>query len=219
VPPFEFITVAEYSGLIETIGQWVLREACRQARTWLDMGIKHCSIAVNFSTRQFRQQDLATRIKDILKDNRLDPAYLVVEITESAMMENMSSSMKILREIRELGASIALDDFGTGYSSLGYLKDFPLTHIKIDRSFVTDIETNERDATLVQSIISMAHGMGLKVTAEGVENESQADLLHHFGCDEMQGFLFSKPVPGNVATALLQDGIKHRIASWTKQAF
>lgn len=214
IPPFEFIPVAEYSGLIGTIGEWVLEEACRQARTWLDMGVEDCSVAVNFSTRQFRQKDLAVKIEKILLRNNLDPAHLVVEITESAMMENMNSSMQILRDIRELGAGIALDDFGTGYSSLGYLKSFPLTHIKIDRSFVADIETNEKDATLVTSIISMAHGMGLKVTAEGVENAAQVDLLRHFRCDEMQGFLFSKPVAENEATTLLCEGIKNRISLW-----
>jgi EAL domain-containing protein (putative c-di-GMP-specific phosphodiesterase class I) len=132
------------------------------------------------------------------------------------MMENFKNSIRILKEIRDLGASIALDDFGTGYSSLGYLKNFPVTHVKIDRSFVADIETNERDATLVKSIISMAHGMGLKVTAEGVENEAQVDQLVQFGCDEMQGFLFSKPVSASEVTKLLQTGIKQRIATLSK---
>ncbi len=208
VPPFEFIPIAEYSGLIGTIGEWVLATACKQVRTWLNMGIENCSVAVNFSTKQFHQQDLATRIKKILQENDLDPTYLVVEVTESAMMENMTSSMKILREIHALGASIALDDFGTGYSSLGHLKNFPLTYVKIDRSFVADIETNERDATLVKSIINMSHGMGLKVTAEGVENEIQSDLLQQYGCDEMQGYFFSRPVPVDEATALFQKGLK-----------
>jgi EAL domain-containing protein (putative c-di-GMP-specific phosphodiesterase class I) len=172
------------------------------------MGIDNCSVAVNFSGRQFRQQDLVTRIVAILKENRLDPKYLLVEVTESAMIENISNSLKTLQEIRKLGASIALDDFGTGYSSLGHLKNFPVTHIKIDRSFIADIVTNERDATLVKSIINMAHGMGLQVTAEGVENEQQVDQLLHFECDEMQGYLFSKPVPEKEATKLLKSGLK-----------
>jgi diguanylate cyclase (GGDEF)-like protein/PAS domain S-box-containing protein len=208
IPPFEFIPIAEYSGLIETIGEWVLSTACKQVRTWLDMGIDNCSVAVNFSGRQFRQQDLVARIVAILKENRLDPKYLLVEVTESAMIENISNSLKTLQEIRKLGASIALDDFGTGYSSLGHLKNFPVTHIKIDRSFIADIVTNERDATLVKSIINMAHGMGLQVTAEGVENEQQVDQLLHFECDEMQGYLFSKPVPEKEATKLLKSGLK-----------
>ncbi len=214
MPPYEFIPIAEYSGLIGTIGEWVLSTACKQVRTWLDLGIDNCSVAVNFSSRQFRQEDLAGRIMEILQKNNLDPKHLVVEVTESAMMENINNSIKILQEIRALGAGIALDDFGTGYSSLGYLKNFPVTHVKIDRSFIADIETNVRDATLVKSIISMAHGMGLQVTAEGVETEEQVDLLLDFRCDQMQGYLFSKPVPKDEVTELLQTGIKHRIASW-----
>ena len=217
VPPFEFIPIAESSGLIDTIGEWVLVKACRQIRTWLDMGIQNCSVAVNFSTRQFHQKDLSNTIRKTLDKYKLDPSYLVVEITESIMMENISGSMKILQEIRELGVDIALDDFGTGYSSFGYLKNFPLTHVKIDRSFVADIETNERDATLVNAIIDMSHGIGLKVTAEGVENELQLNLLRQFNCDEMQGFLFSKPVPVQEATVLLQSGIKNRISAWNEQ--
>ncbi len=205
IPPFEFIPVAEYAGLIEEIGEWVLATACRQARTWIDMGITDCSMAVNFSPKQFRQKDLANTISKILNANKLDPSYLVVEVTESALMENMASSVKTLHAIRALGSQVALDDFGTGYSSFGYLKNFPLTHVKIDRSFLADIETNEKDATLVKSIISMAHGMELKVTAEGVENAAQVDLLKRFDCDEMQGFLFSKPVPEDTITTLLNE--------------
>lgn len=214
IPPFEFIPIAEYSGLIGTIGEWVLTTACQQVRSWLDMGIDNCTVAVNFSSRQFRQHGLTDTILKILAANNVDPKYLMVEVTESAMMENINNSIKILREIRDSGASIALDDFGTGYSSLGYLKNFPVNHIKIDRSFIADIETNKKDATLVKSIISMAHGMGLKVTAEGVENEAQVHQLLHFGCDEMQGYLFSKPVPKDEATKLLEVGIKHRFTSW-----
>ncbi len=214
IPPNEFIPIAEYSGLIGTIGEWVLSTACKQARTWLDMGFDNFNVSVNFSGRQFRQQGLAGRIRETLQENRLDPKYLVVEVTETAMIENISNSLKTLQEIRQFGASIALDDFGTGYSSLGYLKNFPVTHIKVDRSFIADIEISEKDATLVKSIINMAHGMGLRVTAEGVENEAQVDRLLRFGCDEMQGYLFSKPVPENEMTKILQAGIKHRIASW-----
>ena len=217
IPPYEFIPIAEYAGLIGTIGEWVLRTACRQVRTWIDMGIDNCSVAVNFSGRQFRQEKIATRIKEILDENALDAKYLVVEVTESAMMQDITNSIKILQEICELGASIALDDFGTGYSSLSYLKNFPVSHVKIDRSFVAGIETNDKDAILVNSIISMAQGMGLKVTAEGVENKAQMEQLLHFGCDEMQGYLFSKPVPEIEATELLHTGVRHRFALWMEQ--
>lgn len=211
IPPYEFIPVAEYSGLIDQIGQWVLETACRQVRTWIDMGITDCSMAVNFSNRQFRKDNLTTNIKDILHVNQLDPQHLVVEVTESVMMENIDNSIDTLREIRDLGVNIALDDFGTGYSSLGYLKNFPVTHVKVDRSFVADIENNDRDAVLVRSIIAMSQGIGLKVTAEGVENESQVALLTEYGCDEMQGFLFSKPVTADEVTELYHTGVTPRI--------
>ena len=216
VPPYEFIPIAEYSGLISPIGDWVLKTACRQVRAWLDMGINNCSVAVNFSNKQFRDSNLVQRISDLLSENAIEPQNLIVEVTENAMMESINSSMIILHEIREMGVNIALDDFGTGYSSLGYLKNFPVTHVKIDRSFVADIETNERDATLVKSIINMAHGMGLQVTAEGVENEIQSQMLYDFNCDEMQGFFFSKPVPHEEVTKLFQNGLNSKFEQWLR---
>ncbi|WP_051305425.1 EAL domain-containing protein [Desulfogranum mediterraneum] len=214
VPPYEFISIAEYSGLIGVIGEWVLETACRQLRAWLDMGIEHNSVAVNFSNRQFREQGLVAKIIKILNKNKLNPEHLVVEVTETAMMENVAYSTDVLRSIDSHGICIALDDFGTGYSSLGYLKNFPASYVKIDRSFVADIETNEKEKSLVNSIIKMAHGMGIKVTAEGVENEAQVALLRNFGCDEMQGYIFSKPVAANEATRLLQGGIESIVRSW-----
>lgn len=217
VAPYEFIPIAEYSGLITQIGDWVLSTSCRQVRTWLDMGMRECSVAVNFSNKQFRQRNLTSRIEELLRENDLSAEHLVIEVTENSMMENIDKSMEILHEIRDMGISIALDDFGTGYSSLGYLKNFPVTHVKIDRSFIADIETNERDATLVRSIINMAHGMNLQVTAEGVENEDQVSMLYDYGCNEMQGFLFSRPVPQQEATKLFQTGIKHLIEPWKKR--
>ena len=207
VPPYEFIPVAELSGLIGKIGEWVLATACRQVRDWLDMGFAECNVAVNFSIKQFHQKDLVSRIRAIMQENNLTSDCLVVEVTESTMMEDIKNSMNILHQIKEMGMNIALDDFGTGYSSLEYLKNCPVSHVKIDRSFIADIEASERDATLVKSIVSMAHGMGLKVTAEGVENAEQAELLEDYGCDEFQGFLFSKPVPAAEATALLRTGM------------
>ena len=217
IPPYEFIPIAEYSGLIGPIGDWVLKTACMQVREWIDMGFTDCSVAVNVSNKQFRNSNLTQVISDVLQENLLFPENLIVEVTENSMMESINSSMVMLHEIQEMGVSIALDDFGTGYSSLGYLKNFPVSHVKIDRSFIADIETNERDAILVKSIINMAHGMGLKVTAEGVENEEQVEMLHEFDCDEMQGFLFSKPVPGAEATMLLQLGLKDRFSLWNHE--
>ena len=143
--------------------------------------------------------------------------HLVLEVTESTVMNDRTQSVKTLYELSRMGITLSIDDFGTGYSSMGYLKNFPVTHVKIDRSFIADIETNERDATLVKSIINMAHGMGLKVTAEGVENEPQVEILHDFKCDEMQGFLFSKPVPHLEATELFHTGVKDKIALWQRK--
>lgn len=204
VPPFEFIPIAEYSGLIIPIGEWVLNTACRQTRKWIDMGFTECSIAVNFSAKQFHDEHLPEKIRATLEKHQLPPKYLTVEVTESLMMENIQTSLHMLKKIHGLGVNIALDDFGTGYSSLSYLKNFPLTHVKIDRSFVADIENNKKDAVMVESIINMAHSIDLMVTAEGVENQNQVRLLEQYGCDEMQGFLFSKPLSADEITKLLQ---------------
>lgn len=217
VPPYQFIPIAEYSGLINPIGDWVLLAACRQIRAWLDQGFEHCTIAVNFSAKQFRQKNLAPRIAELIEEYRFDPKYLIMEVTETIMMEDIKSSTNTLHRVHEMGISIALDDFGTGYSSLGYLKNFPLTYVKIDRSFVADIEHNQKDATLVRSIINMAHGMNLKVTAEGVENEAQLSMLRDFDCDDMQGYLFSKPVAAAEATALMQTGLNGTFAQWATE--
>lgn len=214
IPPDQFIPVAEYSGMIEVIGDWVMEAACKQLRLWCDIGFTTCNVAVNVSNRQFRQNNLVARIRELLKQYSLPPELLTIEVTESSMMENIGNSLEILQELSQLGVSIALDDFGTGYSSLGYLKNFPVSHVKIDRSFVADIETNAKDAILVKSIINMAHGMGLKVTAEGVENEAQIERLLGYGCDELQGFYFSKGIPGKEATELLLRGIDEKGALW-----
>lgn len=204
VLPGEFIPVAEHAGLISTIGEWVLKNACRQLRSWLDMGYENCNIAVNFSSKQFRNPKLSDDVETILTGFGIEPHHLVIEVTESAMMENMEASLKILQELRDLGVSVALDDFGSGYSSLMYLKNIPVSHVKIDRSFIADIETNKKDALLVKSIIDMAHGLELKVTAEGVESAGQVEYLRACGCDELQGYLLSKPISADTASSLLQ---------------
>ncbi|MFT5701255.1 MAG: diguanylate cyclase (GGDEF)-like protein [Desulforhopalus sp.] len=214
IPPDQFIPVAEYSGMIEVIGDWVIKAACKQLRIWCDLGFENCNVAVNISNRQFRQHNLVSRVREILKEYSLPPRLLTLEVTESSMMENIGNSLDILQQLRQLGVGIALDDFGTGYSSLGYLKNFPVSHVKIDRSFVADIETNHKDAVLVKSIINMAHGMGLKVTAEGVENENQIGYLLSYGCDELQGFYFSKGLPGKDATELLITGLGDKGVLW-----
>ena len=212
VPPGDFIPVAEHSGLIVTIGEWVLATACRQLRAWRDQGLADCSVAVNFSSQQFRQRNLVANIRANLEANGLDPRHLLVEITENVFMDKSPYVHKTFKALKELGVGIALDDFGTGYSSLGYLKDFPVHSVKIDRSFVKDIDTDARDNALVRSIISMAHNMGLTVTAEGVETVTQRALLEELGCDELQGYLFSRPVPEAEATGLLRAGTRGQAA-------
>ena len=203
IPPDEFIHIAEYSGIINRLGNWVLDAACNQMRIWLDMGLSNCNVAINLSSKQFRQEDLVDQIESTLNRYSLDPGLLTFEVTESTMMENIGNATKILNNIKALGAGIVLDDFGTGYSSLGYLKDFPVSHVKIDRSFIADLATDDRAATLVRSIIDMAHALGLQITAEGVEEQIQADMLLEFGCDEMQGYLFGRPLPAESMTKLL----------------
>ena len=213
--PSQFIPIAEYSGLIGRLGEWVLRTACRQLRELIDLGLEdYCSVAINVSNRQFRNSDFARTIQDALQENSLFPENIIVEVTENSVMESINSSKIALQEIQNLGVCIALDDFGTGYSSLGYLKHFPFSYLKIDRSFITDIKTNEQDAILVKSIVHMAHSMGLKVTAEGVETEDQAKLLYDLNCDEMQGFLFGRPIPHKQVKELLKQGARKRFSLW-----
>jgi diguanylate cyclase (GGDEF)-like protein len=208
VPPGDFIPVAEYSGLIVTIGEWVLNAACEQLRRWHDLGMRDCRIAVNVSSQQFRRAHFIATIREALERYHLEPRHLVVEVTESVFMDENQTVTTQFQELHQLGVNIALDDFGTGYSSLAYLKNFPVTNVKVDRSFVRDIETNAREMALVTSIVSMAHSLGLTVTAEGVENAHQHNMLADLGCEEMQGFYFSRPVPEQEATALLRDGIR-----------
>lgn len=213
VTPYDFIGIAEHSGLINAIGDWVLSTACKQAREWLDSGIE-CPVAVNFSPRQFKGANLVKRIEELLDEYQLTPRFIEIEITETSMMSDIGESIKFLRQIDIMGIAIAIDDFGTGYSSLGYLKNVPATHVKIDRSFVADIETDENDASLVSSIINMAHGLGLSVIAEGVEEESQINILREYGCDQLQGYFFSRPVPAIEATELLRTGLSHIEKLW-----
>ncbi len=207
ISPNDFIPLAEQSGLICTIGDWVLASVCRQIRAWLDMGITNCRVAVNFSAKQFRKDGLLSRIKNLLDEYHLDPSYLVVEVTESMLVESLDTFSVVLTKIRNLGVSVALDDFGTGYSSLGYLNSLPLDSVKLDRSFVANMTEDSKAESLVHSIIKMAHSIGLEVTAEGIETPSQAASLVDLNCDEMQGYLFSKPVPVDEATTVMQLGV------------
>jgi len=194
VPPDKFIRIAENSGLIVPIGLWVLRTACSQARKWQDEGLLSVPVAVNVSAVQFRQRGFCELIRQVLHDVGLAPRYLELELTETLLLSSAEVTLSVLQELKAMGLSLAIDDFGTGYSSLSYLKRFPVSKLKIDRSFVRDIAVNPDDAAIATAIISMAKSLRLKVIAEGVENESQMSFLRTHQCDEIQGYYFSKPL-------------------------
>ncbi len=194
ISPAHFISLAEETGLIVPMGDWVLREACRQQKEWLNRGIHVGKIAVNLSTRQFRQKNFPEKIASILQSLDLSPEYFELEITESCAMEHAGETINQLNQLRQMGLYIAIDDFGTGYSSLAYLQRFPIQKLKIDRSFIHDIHDDINDAAIAKSIIGLAHNMQICVVAEGVENQYQADWLRDKGCDQVQGFMYAKPM-------------------------
>lgn len=198
----EFIALAEETGLIMPIGQWVLNRACSQNRAWQKSGIGPFRIAVNLSSRQFDHQNIIKMVCQALHTSDLDAHYLELEITESAIMQNPEKAAVTLSQLKNMGISIALDDFGTGYSSLAHLRRFPLDSLKIDRAFITNISANEDDVAIVKAIIAMAHGLKLRVVAEGVESKNQLKLLKELGCDEFQGFLFSQPLAAENSVVL-----------------
>lgn len=206
--PDRFIPIAEESGLIGAIGEWILRRACQDMRSWLDEGLTDFRVAVNVSPRQFGDSQLAEKVEEALAEMRIDPHMLSLEITETVLMQDTASSENILRQLKVLEVDLILDDFGTGYSSLSYLKRFPFDRVKIDRSFISDIETDQEGATIAKTIISMAHSLGIKVVAEGVESEAQCNFLRRNMCDEMQGFFFSHPLPKAEIGILLRDGCR-----------
>ncbi|ADI83323.1 putative bifunctional diguanylate cyclase/phosphodiesterase [Geobacter sulfurreducens] len=205
VPPARFIPLAEETGLIVPIGEWVLRTACAQNKAWQDAGLPPLRMAVNLSARQFRQENLIQMVADALAETGLDPRWLELELTESLLMEQAEQSVSILRSLADMGIDIAVDDFGTGYSSLGYLKRFPITNLKIDQSFIRDIASDPDDAILVRTIITMAHGLGMKTVGEGVESLEQIDFLYRHGCEEVQGYYFSRPLTAEGCEELLRE--------------
>ena len=207
VSPAQFIPLAEETGLIVPIGEWVLRTACEQNKRWQEQGLPPMRVAVNLSTQQFQQNDLVETVAQVLVETQLEPQYLELEITESIAMFNVERVIITLQELAKLGLEIAIDDFGTGYSSLVYLKNFPIHRLKIDQSFVRDITTDSGDAAIVTTIIAMAHSMNLDVIAEGVETPEQLRFLHQQMCHEMQGYLFSGPVPAERFEQMLRDGL------------
>ena len=206
VRPARFIPLAEETGLIVSIGEWVLREACRQTRAWLDAGLDPGVVSVNLSLRQFRQEGLVRSVSRILEETALDPAQLEMELTESMVMGNVDAAIAVLQGLKQLGITLSVDDFGTGYSSLSYLKDLPIDTLKIDRSFVRDIGSGAEldEGVLAQAIISLGHSLHLKVIAEGVETDAQVRFLRRHGCDEVQGFFYGEPVAPEAHARLLE---------------
>jgi diguanylate cyclase (GGDEF)-like protein len=206
VRPARFIPIAEETGLIVPLGEWVVHEAARQARAWRDAGLDPGVVSVNLSARQFRQEGLVRAVSRVLEETGLDPAALEMELTESMVMHNVESAIATLQGLKSLGVSLSVDDFGTGYSSLSYLKDLPIDALKIDRAFVRDIATGaeSQDGILAQAIISLGHAMHLKVIAEGVETDAQVRFLKRHGCDQVQGFLYGEPVPPGEFARLLE---------------
>jgi len=207
ISPATFIPLAEEMGLIEEIGYWVLKTACAQIKAWHKLGYQHLTISINVSGQQFQDDHFVKQVKRVLKENELEPKHLHLEITESIALEDVSHTMKVLKELSQLGVGVAMDDFGTGYSSLSYLKDFPIDVLKIDRSFIKDISLFKTEMAIVKAIITMSQSLLIRVLAEGVETEEQLYLLRESGCDIIQGFLFSKPLPKNEFEELMKNKI------------
>jgi EAL domain-containing protein (putative c-di-GMP-specific phosphodiesterase class I) len=204
ISPAEFIPIAEECGLIGAIGAWVMREACRQARAWQVAGLPPLRVAVNLSPSQFRQGNIVEMIRGALDQAGLEPRFLEVELTESAVMSDPEESIAILEKLSKMGVLVSVDDFGTGYSSMSYLRRFPIDKLKIDRGFISEVMSRPEDASIVRAIISLAHSLRLKVVAEGVESPEQLEFLKTLGCDQYQGFHFSPALPASQFEALVR---------------
>ncbi|MBD2498066.1 EAL domain-containing response regulator [Nostoc sp. FACHB-280] len=195
VTPTEFIPIAESTGLIVPIDQWVLQNVCKQIKVWHDVGIAYLKMTVNLSVIEFHQPDLIQKITDFLHINHLEPQYLEIELTESMIMQDINSAITTMNKLQSLGLKIAIDDFGTGYSSLIYLKNLPINTLKIDRYFIHNVAVDQQKSAITKALIEMAHNLNMQVVAEGVETEAELNLLRDAHCDYMQGFLFSRPLP------------------------
>ncbi len=206
VAPGEFIPLAEDTGLIVPIGEWVLRTTCSQCKSWQDLGFPWARVSINLSARQFQQPNLVQLIADALAGSKLDPNCLELELTENVVMKNPEQAAATLRRLKEIGVRISLDDFGTGYSSLSYLKNLPIDGLKIDRSFVRDLTSDPNDAAIIMAVITLAHSLKLKVIAEGVENEEQLSFLRLLRCDAVQGYFYSRPMPAEAVREWLFKG-------------
>ncbi len=207
IPPNDFIPIAEESGLIEGLCESILRNCARQNKAWQDQGLPVVPVAVNVSGRQFQVwRRLLASLESVLRETGLNPALMEIELTESSAMHDAETAIKVLRQIGEMGMACSIDDFGTGYSSLSVLKRFPVSKLKIDRSFVLDVLTDPNDAAIVGAIIAMARALGLTTIAEGVEDHAHATFLRGLGCQQMQGYLFARPLPADDMGRLLAEG-------------
>ncbi|MDH5540947.1 MAG: EAL domain-containing protein, partial [Rhizobacter sp.] len=203
VSPAHFIPLAEELGLIGAIGEWVLQRACRDVAAWARAGLGEIKFAVNVAKPQFISGDLVATLRQALEEHGLAPRQLVIELTESMLMDDVSSGLALMHELKALGVTLSIDDFGTGYSSLSYLKSFPLDELKIDRSFIIDLPGAQGDLAIVRTVIDLGHRLGMHVIAEGVETEGQLACLRELGCETYQGYLFSRPVPADQFQELL----------------
>jgi EAL domain-containing protein (putative c-di-GMP-specific phosphodiesterase class I) len=210
LPPTRFIPLAEETGSIRALGSWAIHEACQQIKSWREISDYPLSIAVNVSAEQFQYGDLSQVVSDALSASGIDPSLLTLELTESILMVNPERTAEVLGGFRKMGVRISIDDFGTGYSSLAYLKRFPISELKIDYSFVKGVPDDNDDASIVRSIIALAHGLGLSVVAEGVERQDQLEFMRSCSCDQVQGFLFSPPTPKQRWNQLLAERAKAR---------
>jgi diguanylate cyclase (GGDEF)-like protein/PAS domain S-box-containing protein len=211
IPPAQFIPIAEDTGLILPIGQWVLREACRQSREWLDAGFAPIPMAVNISAVEFRSMDFVESVRAALNESKLDPRFLELELTETVLMKHAASTVSMLKALKVIGVQLTVDDFGTGYSSLSYLRQFPVDSLKVDQSFVHEISSQRDDAAIVSAVISMGNSLKKRVIAEGVETREQMDFLTAEGCEEAQGYYFNRPMAANQFVKLLEASISHMI--------
>ena len=205
IPPLQFIPLAEESGLILRIGEWVLQKACQQNKEWLDEGFPPLRVSVNLSTKQLVEPNFVSKVKAILEETQLDPNLLELEVTESVFAD-VEDAANTLEEIRELGVHISIDDFGTGYSSLNYIKHLPVDMLKIDASFIRDIHENEESKAIVKAVLTLADTLGMKVLAEGIERKEQLKVLNEDGCKFGQGFLFSRPLSKDDFERFIKEG-------------
>ncbi|WP_374724454.1 EAL domain-containing protein [Calidifontibacillus erzurumensis] len=210
IPPSDFIPIAEDTGLILPIGDWVLRQACLQVKEWEKVGFHSLRVAVNLSAQQFLQRNLAEKIKEVIKETSIRPQNLELEITERVVIHDIDSALSVLKQLKDIGVHISIDDFGTGYSSLNYLKRLPIHTLKIDRSFIFDIDSNPSSKALTSAITSMAHDLNLNVIAEGVETYDQLSYVKKSACDAIQGFYFSKPLQANAVIEFLLNNKKKK---------